>query len=484
MSAYTSGGGFDGFNVGSQEQLTELSKALEAGYQVSGQTNGSALRVESLEASLKVTTFSSTHIKLWKKIPKSPAYSTVEQYNQLTSYGDSRVGAFLQEGELGATQDSSYVRKTALIKYIGTVRQVSHPMTVVHPAHGDVIALENQNGINWILERIEDSLFHGDSSLAFDGESEQWSGLDAQIDADSFVDLEGQPLQEADVEEAANQIVENYGYPSDIFLGTRVASDFVKTMYPRERISLPAPQNGMVGLSVNSIMTQAGVMELNPNVFLKQAATPPSAATHSNAPAAPTVALVATSTVVVNTGVTNGDFNKGAPAGDTNYYSYVFTLSNRFGESAPSPVSANGTQMTQANKDAYRRIDVTCANPSPIGNFAPEWINLYRCTPKTTNASVTDLASYSLVKKIKVTSQAGGATTVVQDKNLMLPFTEVAYMGEMSPQVLTFRQLLPMMRLDLAVLAPAYRWMILLYGTPILFAPKRWLRLLNIGRLV
>jgi len=73
--------------------------------------------------------------------------------------------------------------------------------------------------------------------------------------------------------------------------------------------------------------------------------------------------------------------------------------------------------------------------------------------------------------------------TTPDDVNFLLPFTDIAYMGEMTPSVLTFRQLLPMLRMDLAILAPAYRWMILLYGTPILFADKKWLRFVNIGRL-
>jgi hypothetical protein len=29
---------------------------------------------------------------MWKKIPKSPAYSTVEEYNQLVSYGSNANG--------------------------------------------------------------------------------------------------------------------------------------------------------------------------------------------------------------------------------------------------------------------------------------------------------------------------------------------------------------------------------------------------------
>ena len=71
----------------------------------------------------------------------------------------------------------------------------------------------------------------------------------------------------------------------------------------------------------------------------------------------------------------------------------------------------------------------------------------------------------------------------VVDNNVNLPFTETAYLGELTPSVLTFRQLAPLMRMDLAVLAPAYRWMILMYGTPILFAPAKWTRLINVGRI-
>jgi hypothetical protein len=233
--------GLNGFGSSSVGDVNELSKALSAGYQASNQTGGSALRVESLEASLKVVTYSNKHIKLWKKIPKSPAYSTVEEYNVLSQYGAAGAFGFTREGELPQSQDSTYTRMTSLVKFIGTTRSVTHPATLVNPAHGDVIALENQNGILWMLERVEDSLFHGNSSLSFDGEAEQWDGLDALINNANVIDLEGQPLQEADIEEASNLVIENYGYPTDMFLGTRAMSDLVKTFYPRERVNMPAP---------------------------------------------------------------------------------------------------------------------------------------------------------------------------------------------------------------------------------------------------
>lgn len=469
--------GLNGFGTAPAMDVAQLQKALEAGYQVTAQTGGSALRVESLEASLKVVSFTNHHIKFWKKIPKSPAYSTVEEYNQLIDYG-STAYAFTQEGELPPSTDSNYARRTQLVKFMGTTREVTHPATLVHPAHGDVIALENQNGILWLLERVENALYSADSSLAFDGEAEQWDGLDALIDATSFVDLEGQPMQEADVEEAANLIIEAYGYPTDMFLGTRNLSDLVKTMYPRERVAMPAPVNGVIGQSVMGMTTQAGHIEFNPSVFIRRLPIPPSLPTHANAPATPIA--------VTYGGIAgaDGDFNKGAPAG-TNEYAYVCTACNRFGESAMSPVPATNAVMTQANKDLLCHVPLILTNAAAVGAFPTEYFRVYRSNPLAGAAPVpTTAASYSLIMQVPCLDQANGAHTDVNDVNFLLPFTALAYMGELTPNVITFRQLAPMMRLDLAVLAPAYRWMILLYGTPILFAARKWLRMINIGRLV
>lgn len=469
--------GMSGFGVGSEQDIQELSKALEAGFQVgAGKTGGSALRVESLEASLKVLTYTSSHIKFWKKVPKSPAYSTVEEYNQLTNYGGNQ-SPFVQEGELPQATDTSYARRVQLVKFLGTTREVTHQASLVHPAHGDLIALENQSGILWLLEQVERHLFEGDSSLAFDGEAEQWDGLDSLVDPTSVFDLEGNSLQEADLEEAANTIIENFGFPTDVYLGTRTMSDLVKTFYPRERVQLPAPMNGQVGNTIQTIATQAGVIEFNPDVFIRRAPTPPAAATSANAPATPASAATAL------TGGTDGDHNKGAPAGEIEL-AYVVTAANRFGESAPTAFLGSTQTMTQSEKDDGDSVEVTVTNPATIGAFPPEYFRVYRTRALTSGTSVPDsLSEYSLVAQVPAATQAASGTTTFDDVNLKLPFTSTAYLGELTPSVLTFRQLMPMMKLDLAVLSPAYRWMILLYGTPILFAPKKWIRLINVGQL-
>ena len=118
ISAFRDSGITRGAGISTQAEVDALNKALETGYGIGpNQTGGAALRVESLEASLKVLTYTASHIKFWKKIPKSPAYSTVEEYNQQTNYG-GQATPWVQEGELPQASDSSYVRRTQLVKFL------------------------------------------------------------------------------------------------------------------------------------------------------------------------------------------------------------------------------------------------------------------------------------------------------------------------------------------------------------------------------
>ena len=71
-------------------------------------------------------------------------------------------------------------------------------------------------------------------------------------------------------------------------------------------------------------------------------------------------------------------------------------------------------------------------------------------------------------------------TTVVIDNDETMANTYTAFMGEFTPEVIAFKQLAPIMKMDLALLGPAYRWMILLYGVPQLYAPKKWMKFKNI----
>lgn len=461
MEMGITGGLETGFGISSIQELNDLRKALEAGYQVSGQTGGGALRVQSLESSLKVVTFTQRHFKFWQEVPKLPAYSTVEEYNRLNNYGP-RVGGFIPEGVLPVQDDSTYTRMTSLVKYLGTTRQVSHPLTLVRPAHGDVIALENQNGILWILERLENAFFRGDSTLVFSGEGPEFDGMSRLIDATNVIDLEGNPITEEVIEEGANTVLENFGTPTHMFLSPRAMADFSKLVFGKERFipqQASVSADGKVGYFIQSVTTQAGPIGLRPDVFIRKTPTEPGSADNTSVPTAPS-ALAAGALAG-----TDGDFEKSG-AGT---YTYSVTAANRFGQSAATIITAPAV-FTAA--DFLKHVPLTITNAVSV-SIVPEFFIIYR--------SEADGTVRYEITRVKASSQANSGVTLFNDLNSVMPNTSEAYLGEMSTQVLAYKQLAPLMKMDLAIVAPAYRWMILMYGVLILYAPKKWVKYKNIG---
>ena len=447
--------GFGGFGpAASQSDVENFSKAIMAGHGTPGEFGGSALRVESLEATLRVLTFSQQHVKLWKDIPKLPAYNTSEEYTVQTSYG-GEAGVFTREGELPQVQDASYDRRNAMVKYLGTQREVSHVMTLVRPAHGNIIALETQNGAIWLMERMERALFFGRSDIV----PESWDGLDFQISADpiaranNVVDLRGGVLSENAVEQATNIIIENYGVPTDFYLAPRALSDIAKQFYPKERIALPAPTNGRVGLQISEIMTQAGPVALKSDMFLRSGKNngvkrAPSSSTAVRAPAAPTV-------TGADAGATVGSL---FAAGDIGTWQYKVTALNRFGESAAASV-AGGVALAAAGDGVLLTITDGGGSDAATG---------YRIYRSPVGGAVGTEQVITEIPRVGIT-----ATTVVTDINGDLPNTSRAYMFQMNLQSMSFRQLAPMLKIPLATLAASIRWMQLLYGTPIVYAPRK-----------
>src|SRR5262245_33470166 len=107
LSDYAGANGFLG--TATEADIAALHKALETGYAVgldNRGTGGANLRVESLENSLKVLTFTDKHLRFWKKAVKTAAYSTVEEFNQLLSYGNLGQGGWIREAELPQDTDS------------------------------------------------------------------------------------------------------------------------------------------------------------------------------------------------------------------------------------------------------------------------------------------------------------------------------------------------------------------------------------------
>lgn len=457
-----------GFGNATAADVAELNKALTTGNYagangVANQTNGAALQVESLENSLKVLTYSDQHVKFWKKIAKTPAYSTVEEYNQLLSYG-SNSGGFVPEGVLPETDDSEYKRQASFVKFLGTTREVSHPMTLVRSAHGDVIARENQNGILWLMKQLENGLFWGNSKLAAPGkEGVQFDGLNQLILAENTYDCAGKELKDTDINHGAQMIIENYGTPTDLYLPFETLADFSNEYFPKERVIMPtAGQGYQAGLVVNKFQTHGGAVDFQPDLFLqKTKALSPSGTGGTKAPTAP-----GSVTVEVNTGLSVVPAEFGKSGAGT--YNYSVTACNRFGESVPTNCA---TPLALTAGDLGKSVKITITNNAAMV-VAPEFFRVYRTEKDGTK-------KYCIMEVPASSVNAGGATEAY-DLNMVMPNTYTAFMGEFTPEVIAFKQLAPIMKMDLAMLGPAYRWMILLYGVPQLYAPGKWMKFTNI----
>lgn len=466
--------------------VDELNKALEAGAGYSGAptalSNGGALQVESLDSSLKSVTYEMKHIKMWPILAKDQAYNTVEQYNRVDRYGDQGRG-FIKEGALPRSEDAGYSRQIQRVRFVGVTRELTHVYTLVRNAHGDAIAREIKNGTMRILEIIERNLFDGrgmyiSASGLFDGADaaildadDAWEGFDKQIrkgnydasakakaftgyglEEDVIRDERGAILSEDSLEDYARIIADNHGMASLMMLDTKAHSDLSRQFYPKERINTMGVANGKAGFVLQSFVASAGEFALQSDVFLRPKRSVFGAlAGAPAAPAQPTVAVNAPSQA-----------NSKWEAADAGAYTYFATAINEAGESAASAVSA------AASVAAAGALTVTI--PATATAFA---YGLYRSAKGAT--ANQEFIGY-------VAPAAVGAAATYKDCNQKLPGLSQAYLLSNDSEILRMKQLAPLMKMDLAIVATAYRWMQLFYGTPIVYAPRKCLLACNIGR--
>lgn len=491
----TSGGySFDynqGFGDGQNTQ--ELMKAMQAG-QITGRDTADQsltvepLKVESLEQALKQLTFRTKDIRFWNAIPKLPAYNTVEEFLQLESYGTER-GGFYNEGELSDVEDSAYVRRSELVKYIQVTGEVTLQAQMVNTYIGDVYQREVTNKMMWVLRTVNTALTKADSDIIpqeFNGLYKQhqnigtngtYSTLDDYFGSEVVIDLRGDSLKQEKLEDGAIAIDDNFGSVSDLFGPPSVVSGLSKDTYSRSRFIHTAGQpQGYIGAQGNvleSIDTTVGKVTLNTDKFMgftngenkvKQEGTNSFNQTSQKAPNKPTGLSAA---VVAGEGNYTAD-----NAGD---YYYAVTALNRFGESAPVALSS---AVSPTATDAVDLSFSDGGGATPATGYA-----IYK-TEATTAGNNSGLKFYPLFKVSKSEYQNGydgASANTVRDKNRFMANTEQALLMENSIDVYSFKQLAPMSKLDLAVLGPAYRFMVFLFGTPQLYTPKKMVRFINIG---
>jgi len=460
--------GFDGFG-----DVDDLKKAIDTGNyayatSVPGDlTQGAAWQVESLDSTLRNVTFKMKNLKLWPDIAKSQAYNVVEEYNLEQAHGGDEP-IFISDGGLPNENDFTVSREVAQVKFLGCRRQVTHPATLVKPAHEPLIAHQIKTGTMWILGKLERELFKADSditALEFDGVDKQIreKGIDSEYIPGEFagfgnsdevvIDLRGEVLDEDVLEEAANNIAENFGFPSDLYLGTRQHSDLSKQFYPKERIPQMGQADGKAGYVLAQFVSSAGIFDLKGNVFNRPRRGPV-----TGVGAGPTSVLVTDSAEAAA--------SEWLTAEQGDYFYAVSAIYSASGESPAIPVAGAYTKPNNNNID----VDWTAA-VAPSGETVLAY-NIFR--------GVMDGAAGT----VEFVGRVAGGTVTFRDTNAFLPGLATAYLLQQDAENLMWKQLAPLMKMDLAIVAPAYRWMQLLYGCPIIYTPRKNVVLENIGRSV
>lgn len=483
-------GGLDfGSNIPQYQQVEQLIKAMTAGDtpggQVSGLNSGPSLKLESLEATMKTLSYQMKMFTLYNQIGKKKAYSTAEEYQQMNNYG-SESSYFIGEGELPESQDSQYQREVAQVKYMGTTRQVTDVMMRVNSQVPNLILQEEKNGMLYLTKGCNHFLYHGNSSVVpkqFNGMFHNHrlgiGGSNTDYSKSNFViDLRGYTMREDDVNSAVSAVVnEGYGMVTDIYGPPTVFDGFVKTKYDIRRTTEQEIQRGMYGNKVTTFVTQFGDVAVQNDIFSRKSiarytAGDTAGKRHAKAPEVCIPDATTPLDAVTDT------LNQFGTEFDGNYF-YGVAAVNEYGEGQIIGLNAAGALLAVASTESVD-IKFTIVD----GSYPATGFKIYRSelNPTTTLANTplypifdVTIAEHSVGFE---TSDAG----IVRDRNFDIPNTEMAFVVENNPdQVFALKELSPMMKMDLALTSPTYRFMILYYITNILYAPKKVGVIKNIG---
>lgn len=449
---------FDGGFNGRQGDVDALNKALGTGAPggATGEAYGDyasmgALMPQSLEGTLKTVLATDKHLKISKQIAKKTAWNTTEEYNRVTDYGGDS-SAFFVDGGLPNEEDSKYERASALVKFMGTTRTITHGAEIVRNAHGDMIARESDNGTKWIMQQLERAIFFGDSAL----DPLSFDGIYKQIKTYSpwnVIDMRGQPLTETALNQATRQVAEQMGFPEKLYGGIASIADLSEILYGRQRTGYPNT-GSTLGNVPTSFKGHGGQVDFEPSVFLRPGGAPKTTSSDGS-PAVPTIAGV--TTPVAAAADTSSQMSAGT------YYYWVSAVNSK-GESTPV---ALGSAAIASGQKATLTWNRSASAP------AARSYKIFRGTKNDVTAAL-------FMKQVK--DAGSGTTQSYDDKNDDIPGTSVCFMLDMDDeQSLCFKQLAPLMKLPLARVSAATRFMILLYGMPVVYNTNRNLVFKNVG---
>jgi len=437
-----------------------LSKTFTTGYGITpdDQQNAAALRREFLDDEVKMLAYDTNDFTIYPMISKQQVNSTVVKYAVFNQHGRTGHSRFVREVGVASINDPNIRQRTVAMKFISDTKQQSIAAGLVNNI-ADPMQVLTDDAIAVIAKSIEWAIFYGDAALSADPDPQagiEFDGLHKLIDQKTNVmDLRGRTLTEADLNKAAVIVGKGYGKATDAFMPIGVQADFTNSLLERQRALMPAQSDGFAtGFAVTEFLSTRGRIRLHGSTIMENdTVLIEDKAPQQNAPLPP---KAVTAKVAEGAGLFRDE--------DLTEHEYKVVVHSDEAESVPS--QAVKAAVNAKNQEVTLSIEL-----QPMYNAQPQFVVIYRKGLET--------GYFYEIARVAVSKAVNNVITFV-DKNEIIPETTDVFVGEMSPQVISLLELLPMMRLPLAQMNATITFTVLWYGALALYAPKKWVRIKNV----
>lgn len=439
-----------------------LSKTFTTGHGITpdDQTNAAALRREYLEDEVKMLAYDTNDFTIYPVINKQQVTSTVAKYAVFNQHGRTGHSRFVREVGVASINDPNIRQKTVQMKFLSDTKQQSLASGLVNNI-SDPMTILTDDAIAVIAKSIEWAIFYGDASLTNEADAQagiEFDGLHKLIDQKTNVmDLRGESLTEADLNRAAVVVGKGYGQATDAFMPIGVQADFTNNLLDRQFSLMPSQEGGMsTGFGITEFLSTRGKIKLHGSTIMENdKVLVEDRMPQQNAPLPP---KSVTATVEDNA---KGQFRK---EDEKEQLYKVVVFSDEAESVASEEVSAT---VTKAGEAVKLSIELQA-----FYQGQPQFVVIYR--------KGTETGHFFEIARVPVSTVKDNNIIEFLDTNDIIPETTDVFLGEMSPQVLSLLELLPMMRLPLAQMNATVTFTVLWYGALALYAPKKWVRIKNV----
>ncbi len=452
--------------------IGELRKALAAGYETdpaSMTDSGDALRIQSLEQTLKNLTFTEKSTVLANELlkNKNTADSTVLEYS---GYDEISEAYPYQEGGLPPQESDGYFRNFELVKYIGAIGQVTNVILKTNTLM-DAIASETKRKTLAIKRTLNRIGYFGDKVLIpteFDGMLQAVLRNAPQ----NVFDMQGNRPTIENFNDAVAQLEDVRGYVSNLRLFT---SPFAKNQYRNQllkdkRYIVGGEHSAEVeGVKADKIVYDGGEFPMFKDKFLNPTNTHPRVARKSQTFIVSGDKPPATAT---KSGATEFAVSGAAPAGVTSVipagtYDFAVVAKNALAQKSV-PAQTLGVVVAAGQVVTFTAVD----GGSPAAQIA----TCFELFMRPAGKQNTD---YQFIATISATDAENGWVYDGSD----IPGTGYMFLVDWDmEEVLRYRQLMDMAKFELGPVADSRWWLQRLYGTLMVYNPALIYVFKNVGK--